>query len=366
MPSLPAPARLPPDSEDAERLRAIRRDSGVRRVVASWRVLTGGRGVRDAERRTLVACSGGADSSCLAIALTSAAPGSIVLAHVRHDLRASEAADRDRAVTAALAARLGIACAHADVRVREMPGNAEANARRARYEALAALARAHDCGFVATGHHADDQLETVLMRLLRGSGGRGLGGVRERRALAPGFTLVRPMLGLTRGAAEAVCAGFGHVPAFDATNADRSRLRARLRAEVHPVLAAIAPGVSGRVGEAARLASEAHEVVRDAARALRARAVRPAGEGVVMLDRATLRAAREVVVAEVLRGEVVRLGGGRGADRLPARTLRQAAARVRGASTEPARWNWRYASVEIRHDGVWIGRMDAGNEELEP
>jgi tRNA(Ile)-lysidine synthase TilS/MesJ len=88
---------------------AIEKDPSARRIVARWRELTGGSRVRDDRRRTLVACSGGADSSALLIALSSlAAPGSIAAAHILHDMRSPDEARLDRDAAASLAERFGV------------------------------------------------------------------------------------------------------------------------------------------------------------------------------------------------------------------------------------------------------------------
>jgi tRNA(Ile)-lysidine synthase len=234
--------------------------------------------VRDAARRTLVACSGGADSAALAIALAGRSGGaraSIVLAHIVHDLRPEREALADRDRTRALAAMLGVECVEGVARVRSLKGNAEANARRSRYAALAALAIEHQCQFVATGHQGNDQLETLLMRLLRGSGLRGLRAIRASRGIGRGVVLVRPMLGVTREDAERLCAIATYEPAIDATNADVSRLRSALRHEVVPILARMNPGVYAHATDAAALIDEAQRVVSRRARALARRGMIP-------------------------------------------------------------------------------------------
>jgi tRNA(Ile)-lysidine synthase len=170
--------------------RVSRRDRTVRTVSRAWRELTGGltRG-RDSQRRTLIACSGGADSSGLAIALASAVSKprmQFVVAHVVHDMRAEDEALADRDATKGLAARLGLEFVESRVRLRGLSGNAEAVARRLRYAALKQLAEDHGCGFIATAHQADDQLETMLMKLIRGAGPRGLAGVAPSRDACEG------------------------------------------------------------------------------------------------------------------------------------------------------------------------------------
>ena len=166
------------------------------------------------------AVSGGADS--LALLVLGVAAGCHVTAHhVDHGLRPGSAAEAG-AVEAA-AARVGARfMAH---RVDVAPGpNLEARARDARRAVLPPD--------VATGHTADDQAETVVLNLMRGAGADGLAGMR------PGPT--KPLLGLRRADTEAVCAVAGLVPLRDPSNADPAFRRNRVRAEVLPLLAAVA------------------------------------------------------------------------------------------------------------------------------
>ncbi len=151
----------------------------------------------DSHRRTVIACSGGADSSALVIALAAGlgvrARDVLVVGHVVHDLRSRGEALADRDAVRALAERLGLEFVEREVRVRgEWGGNLEALARRARYAALGEMAREAGCGFVATAHHADDQMESVLMALVRGAGLRGLAGIRVKRGLGVGGTEAPP------------------------------------------------------------------------------------------------------------------------------------------------------------------------------
>lgn len=231
------------------------------RVVLAWRRLSGGSSRRDEDRRTLVACSGGADSAALAISLAGAKSSSVVVAYVAHDIREGHVVAAEREHVRALAAKLGCDWASANVSVASLPGNLEANARRARYAALGSLAIANGCQYAATGHQATDQLETLLMRLMRGTGPNGLRGIAERKSLTSGVTLIRPMLGITREEAEAICAGAGYVPLVDATNADQSLLRNAVRAQVIPVLRELSPGIESRVSQTARVAVDASKLI---------------------------------------------------------------------------------------------------------
>ncbi|MEX2219907.1 MAG: tRNA lysidine(34) synthetase TilS [Phycisphaerales bacterium] len=333
----------------------------VRSVVAEWRRLTGGRGVADPDRRTLVACSGGGDSSGLVLALAAGVsrPGErLVIGHIVHDLRPEAEALADRDSAEALAGRLGVPFTSGRIAVRGLRGNAEGNARRARYAALAGLAEEHGCRFVATAHHAGDQLETVLMGLLRGAGPRGLGGVAaRRRGHAGGPAVIRPALGVTRDALRALCRAAGWAWREDATNADVSRLRAAVRARVSPALESLRPGAAARVARSAALLKDAAAVVDDRVRALLAEA---SGAGTPRLawERGRLRGERGIVVGGLVRAAAARLRGGRGRDRLGGRVLEPVVRAVRSRSTEPKVFV--LSGVEVRVDAhrVEIGRTD--------
>ncbi|HKJ23747.1 MAG TPA: tRNA lysidine(34) synthetase TilS, partial [Myxococcota bacterium] len=153
----------------------------------------------------LVAVSGGVDSVVLAHALGTLRGRlglDLSLGHVNHGLRGAES-DADQASVEALAAKLGVPFAArrvdpAALRVggpsRDRPTLQEA-ARRVRYDALREMADAAGARWIATAHTADDQAETLLMRLLRGSGPDGLGGIPER---SPDGRILRPLLGVCR------------------------------------------------------------------------------------------------------------------------------------------------------------------------
>lgn len=177
----------------------------------------------------VVACSGGADSLAL-LALAAAVGLDPVAVHVDHGLRPGSAAEAD--VVAAHAARIGtrFGAEHAPV----APGpNLEARARAARYEALERSRGAWGASVILTGHTADDQAETVLLNLLRGSASAGLGAMAARRG-----DLVRPLLGVRRSETEAVCAELGLSPVRDPTNDDTRLRRNWIRHDVLPHLSA--------------------------------------------------------------------------------------------------------------------------------
>lgn len=171
---------------------------------------------------TAVTCavSGGADSLALLV-LACEVGLDVTAVHVDHGLRPGSGAEA--AVVAAAAARFGAAFRGISVSVAPGP-NLEARARAARYAALPAG--------VLTGHTLDDQAETVLLNLLRGSGPDGLAGMRT-----VGRTGVRrPLLGLRRAETVALCAELGLVPVVDPSNADPTHRRNRIRRELLPLL----------------------------------------------------------------------------------------------------------------------------------
>lgn len=336
---------------------AMRRHPCVRRIVRKWRELTGGGRDRARCRRTLVGCSGGADSSALAIAL-GAYSEAVVLGHVVHDLRPREEALADRNAARELAEGLGLRFSEREIRIGA--GNAESGARRLRYRALVELATECGCGFVATAHHADDQLETLLMRLLRGAGPAGLAGVAPVRPLTDDVRLIRPMLELTRAEAESVCTAAGWMWREDATNLDQARVRARLRARVLPELRDIAPAGAARAAHAAELLRQAAEILDAQAAALLADASRaaPQARGETTLDRGVLAAAPELLAGEAIRLAHGELFAGRHADRLAARVLSRIVGAIRVGAGDGRRFDLREGAIIVDRRRVRLIRSD--------
>lgn len=337
----------------AANIRALRSALATRKITLSWRSLTGGTDRPDAGRRTLLACSGGCDSSALVLALAHRRKN-MVVGHVVHDLRPAAVALADRDVARALAERCGVRFMERHIRVG--PGNAEAMARAARYAALAEMAAEAGCSYVATAHHADDALETILMRLLRGAGPRGLAGPYARRALAGGVVLVRPMLVVDRAASEELCRLAGHRWAEDATNLDPTRTRAALRAEVLPVLRRLFPGGATRAVRSASLGRGAARAVEAQARAVLARTTT---RGRAVWSRAEFCGLPGVVAGEVLRLAADRLTKGLGADRRGNRGIAAVLAAARSRSTEPKSFAWRGVEVRVTARDVSVRSTEA-------
>lgn len=174
-----------------------------------------------------LAVSGGPDSLAMLLLAQAAIPGQFAVATVNHGLR-PEAADECALVARACAER-GVPCTILSVTVGK--GNLQAEARAARYAALGDWAQQQGLAAVATAHHADDQAETLLMRLNRGSGLAGLAGVRAC-AVQGDLRIIRPLLDWRRAELAEVCAMAGLDPVRDPSNADASFDRVRIRQEL--------------------------------------------------------------------------------------------------------------------------------------
>jgi len=205
--------------------------------------------------RVLVAVSGGADSTALLAGLASIAREfglEIEAAHLHHRLR-GRAADGDLEAVRARCASLGVPLTAARwntrARMRRRGLSGQDGLRRLRREFLLNTARVRRCDTIATAHTADDQLETLLMRLGRGAGLRGLAGIRPRAG-----RFVRPLLMATRAAIEADLARAGIEWREDASNGDPRYVRSRIRHEVVPLIAEVLghPPRGGRDARAAR------------------------------------------------------------------------------------------------------------------
>jgi tRNA(Ile)-lysidine synthase len=258
----------------------------------------------------LVACSGGADSLALAAAAAFVAPrlglraGGVT---VDHGLQPGSA-ERAGEVTAILS---GLGLDPVQSRAVTVPPSAagpEAAARQARYAALDQAAEAHGAVAILLGHTLDDQAETVLLGLARGSGGRSLAGMPARRG-----RYRRPLLGVRRGTTAAACADLDLKPWQDPHNEDFRFARARVRHQALPALeAALGPGVAEALARtAAQLRADA-ECLDDLAFAesgqLRRSASDPAG-----LEARWLSALPAAIRARVLRDAAIMAGCPRGA-----------------------------------------------------
>ena len=251
----------------------------------------------------LIAVSGGADSVALLHLLLELSPGwrlRLHVLHVDHQLRAESAADAD--FVRDLGARLGVLVDVATVAV-DRRGSLEAAARAARYAALDVCAARVGAERIAVGHTADDQAETVLMRLLQGAGVRGLAGIPPVRG-----RIIRPLIEMRRSALETELRRAGLAWVDDRTNRDPKFLRNRIRHELLPLLAdSYNPEVAASLVRVAAVARETVSALDLAASAeLDRLAVWNDRAATLKLD--ALRALPRPVAAEVLRQGAARLG----------------------------------------------------------
>jgi tRNA(Ile)-lysidine synthase len=277
-------------------------------MLAAFRTAAARLGLLAPRAYVLAAVSGGPDSMALLCLLAERLPPDrLSVAHVNHGTR-EKASDSDQAFVAAAARGLGLPCVAA--RLEKPEGRAsEERLREARYRALEALARRVGATHLALAHTADDQAETVLLRLARGTGLPGLAGIPERRDLGS-LVLVRPLLGNAR---EDLVTYLGrHRVPFrtDRTNRDPRYARNRVRHRVLPELARINPRVrealvrlSGQAGEAAAFLGMAGE--------LAARRLVRKSRGGLSLSAARLRGLPPALRAEVWRLVHARLAPGK-------------------------------------------------------
>jgi len=179
------------------------------------------------DARVVVGCSGGADSLAL-LALACARGHDVVAVYVDHGLRAGT--DLDARVVRDAAARFGASAERVPVAI-DPGASLEARARAARYGALEAVRAASGAAAVLVAHTRDDQAETVLLHLLRGSGTAGIAGMPAQRG-----RLRRPLLAFRRAETHELCARLGLAPVHDPMNDDVQHRRVWLRREVIPLL----------------------------------------------------------------------------------------------------------------------------------
>lgn len=246
----------------------------------------------------LAACSGGQDSLALAAALAFVAPraglraGAVTVDHGLQDGSAS------RALAVASTLRdLGLDPVRVATVAVDGAGGPEAAARDARYAALSAAAAEVGAAAVLLGHTLDDQAETVLLGLARGSGPRSLAGMPPRRGL-----FVRPLLGVRRAVTASACAALGLSAWSDPHNADRRFARVRVRLDALPALeAALGPGVAEALARTA-------DQLRDDAEVLEKIATSERERGDSLLSAASLAGLPGAVRSRVLRSAALEAG----------------------------------------------------------
>lgn len=181
-----------------------------------------------------LAVSGGPDSLALLLLARREPHGRIHVLTVDHRLRLESAAEARH--VAAVCAQLGVPHATLGWDGAKPSANLQAAAREARYALMRDWCADHGIRWLATAHHADDQAETLLLRLARGAGAGGLGGIRAQRDLGRGVTLLRPLLDRRRADLAALVADAGLTAIDDSTNRDPRYDRTAARALLHDTL----------------------------------------------------------------------------------------------------------------------------------
>lgn len=254
--------------------------------------------------RVLVAVSGGPDSLALLAVLRELVPQlglHLAVAHFDHGWRSDS--EEDARFTATVAAGWGLTCVVGGAGSGESFKQSEDAARRARYAFLRQAALETGSAVIALGHTQDDQVETLLLHLLRGSGTHGLSAMRPRSG-----DLARPLLGVSRAEIEAYLRQRGLVPRRDPTNADARYRRNRLRQVVMPALDAFDPAARRLLARAAEILAQEDHLLEEQAAQLESSIVNdsPAFRSIpVALQRRLLRRLRPDLTfaqVEALRG----------------------------------------------------------------
>ncbi|MBC7806606.1 MAG: tRNA lysidine(34) synthetase TilS [Akkermansiaceae bacterium] len=251
--------------------------------------------------RILVALSGGPDSTSLLLALYQALPDALVgAAHFHHGLRGADA-NEDASFCARICARLGVPLAVCLGKVTPAGRSPQAAARTDRYEFLAETANEWGANCLAVAHTADDQAETVLGRVLRGTSVDGLAGIPPTRELSDGLHIIRPLLDLTRAQVETFCADNGIVPRQDPSNRGTKYVRSRLRQRMPEIAREFNPRLVDALRRLADNARTDSEYIAVQSKELWARAVTAHEPGeTISLSVAVLVAAHPALTRRVL------------------------------------------------------------------
>lgn len=260
------------------------------------RTLTGPCGVRQGDK-VLVCCSGGIDSMVLLRLMVQAREPLALDLHVvtvDHGLRCEAPGDAEFVLEQCRG--VGVAATLCRLQMNPHQPNLEEEARIRRYAAIAACREEHGARLTATGHTLDDQAETVIYRLIRGTGPRGVQGMDYRRDDG----LIRPMLDITRAEVEVYARAYGIPYVTDQTNADTTLVRNRIRKQILPLMREINPGVVEALGRFARIAREEGAVLQDQTVALGTAALEMDWGICRVFDGDLLRAAPPAVLKRLL------------------------------------------------------------------
>jgi len=266
----------------------------------------------------VVAVSGGPDSVCLLHILTSLKEAlgiELYAAHLNHQLRGAES-ESDAQYVASLARSLGIPATieKRDVRAYQARKriSLEEAARDVRYNFLAQTAKSIGTSQVAIGHTSDDNIETILMHLIRGSGTRGLQGLcprTERQTADSSLTIIRPLLGISREETQHYCQEHSLSPRLDSSNLSLSPLRNRIRLKLLPLLKGYNPRIAEALLRTARIAAgDLAFLEKEGARSWNQ--IARLKEDMIILDKERLLKLPSALKRQVLRLSLGKLSGG--------------------------------------------------------
>ncbi len=270
--------------------------------------------------KILLSVSGGADSTALLYVMSALQAAGVIraellCAHINHQLRGAEA-DGDEEFVAAQAEslKLAVTTRRIDVRgfARDRKMSIETAARVLRLEELVDIAKANNCAWVATGHQKNDNAETVLQRLRRGTGIRGLGGIWPVRSFGDGISFVRPLLCVSRGEIVEYLKGRGLQWREDRTNVNCTYRRNYIRHRLLPELQRDCSGcIVEELSELAESSRKFYSLVCERAKKVWEGLADFSG-GILKLDLEVFRREAAAVKVELVRRGLTAVGSGEG------------------------------------------------------
>lgn len=268
--------------------------------------------------KILLAVSGGADSTALlhamcALKADGVLDGKLICAHINHQLRGTEAeADEDFVIAQARNLKLAITTSKVDVRgfARRNKLSIETAARKLRLESLLDIAKTNNCNQIATAHQKDDNAETVLQRLVRGTGFCGLGGIWPKRVFERGIVFVRPLLCVRRAEIVEYLKKRNLKWRIDKTNENCKYRRNYIRHRLIPVLQQqCSDSIVEQLSKLAQSARKFHSMVCNSAEKIWP-AMAEFGDDSLKLDLKIFQLEPEPVKVELVRRSLTRLGSG--------------------------------------------------------